>query len=277
MTMTKNKIMYHISLSKNMLTNISIAIMPGDPARVELLAKLFDKNATPLAQNREYTSFIANVGNKKILVISTGIGGPSVGLCVEELAMLGIKKFIRVGTSGSIQSHVNIGDIVVSTAAVRLEGTSIHYAPLEYPAVASLDINIGLKNSIKKLKNESSKCFFGLTASSDTFFPGQERTSGYGGYVCRKFQHSIKEWRNLKVINFEMESASLFTIVQTFGLEAGCISAVVAQRVESEEISLEHYDQSMQTIVDVLTDSIKNNFYQKKKIYNYEKNSHRTR
>lgn len=231
-----DEVLYHIGLSKDMIEGAEYVLLPGDPYRVEGIAKAFDADAKHLNNNREYTSYLADFCGQKILVCSTGMGGPSVGIGVEELAMIGLKYYIRVGTSGGIQSYTNLADVVISSAAVRLEGTSTHYAPLEYPAVSSFELTASCVEAAKKVEVPY---HVGITASSDTFWPGQERHDNYSGYLLRKFRGSMEEWKNLKVLNFEMEAATLFTICSVFGLEAACICAVIAKREDSEVPDLE--------------------------------------
>ena len=202
-TIPETEKLYHIGLCKKQLDSAKIAILPGDPARVELLAKLLDTQSLYLSFNREYCSYLATVGKEKILVISTGMGCPSAAIAVEELAMLGIKKFIRVGTTGAIQEKINLGDLILNTGAVRLEGTSSHYVPIEYPAIADFELTQSLRQASQKLIT--------LHLGKDTFWAGQERYDGYSGSVLRKFQGSLEEWQKLGLLNFEMEASALFT------------------------------------------------------------------
>ena len=230
---TSNKVLYHVGLSKNMIENATYAIVPGDPGRVEGLAKAIGENPKFLACHREYTSWLTYVCGKPVLVMSTGMGCPSVAIGVEELAELGVKNFIRVGTTGSIQEDLNPGDLVINKASVRLEGTSSHFAPIEYPAVADLDITLALRTAARELSVPHK---VGINVSSDTFWPGQERYDSFTGYVLRRFQGSVKEWQKLGVTNFEMESSALFTMANVFGLRAGSVCGVVAKRTDSEAI-----------------------------------------
>ncbi|KEI34564.1 uridine phosphorylase [Allofrancisella frigidaquae] len=253
------EIMYHTNLNESNIHSAKIAILPGDPNRVEMLAKMLDENAYYLTSNREYTSWLAKVDNENVLVISTGMGGPSAAIGIEELAMIGIKKFIRVGTCGTIQENIEVGDLILTTASVRLDGTSYHYAPIEYPAVASFLLNQSLHNSAKKL---NIKLHTGITASSDTFYPGQERKDSYSGYVRKSFQGSVEEWRKLNVLNLEMESSAILTVCATFGLDASCICTVMAKRTMTETIDKTKYFEGMTDIMAIIKESIKNNFYQ---------------
>lgn len=224
---------YHIALSKDMIQGAKYVLLPGNPQRVESIAKVLDENAKQLANNREYTTYMADFHGEKVLVTSTGIGCPSTSIAVEELAAIGLQYFIRVGTCGSIQPHINLGDLVISKAAVRLDGASRHYAPVEYPAVASLSLTQSLLQAAEELEIPH---HVGITISSDTFYPGQERYDSFLGYVPRHFQGSVAEWRTLKASNFEMEASTLFVMASTFGLNAACICGVIAKRVESEQV-----------------------------------------
>ncbi len=224
---------YHIRLSREDLQGAVTAILPGDPGRVEKTARIMGP-AHKLAQNREYTSFLVEAGEglKPIVVCSTGIGGPSVSICVEELAQLGIKNFIRIGTTGAIQSNVALADIVVSTSAVRLDGASGHFAPACYPAAANFYLTRALVDATEELGVPH---HVGITASSDTFYPGQERYDTLTGYVPRHLQGSLEEWQKLGVINYEMEGATLFTMTSAMGLRGAMIASVIASRTASEK------------------------------------------
>lgn len=223
--------MYHVKLSREMLAGADTAVLPGDPGRVEKTARMIDPDAVFLTANREYTSWLADMGGKKVLICSTGIGGPSVSICVEELAMLGVVNFFRIGTTGAIQDRVKAADLIVTTGSVRLDGASGHYAPMEYPAVADFDLTYRLVQAAENLNIPFHK---GITASSDTFYPGQERYDTFSGYVPRRFQGSLEEWRRLNVLNYEMESATLLTLASVFGLKAAMIASVIAIRGDDE-------------------------------------------
>jgi uridine phosphorylase len=157
-------------------------------------------------------------------VTSTGIGGPSTSIAVEELAHLGVRTFLRVGTTGAIQPEIAIGDVIVTAGAVRLDGASTHYAPLEYPAVAHHEILRALVDAADEI---GCSYHVGVTASSATFYPGEQRHDSFSGYVLRRFQGATEEWRRLHVLNYEMESATLLTMCSAMGLRAGCLTGVV--------------------------------------------------
>ncbi len=198
---------------------------------MEKTAKYLDQDAKFLAQNREYTSFLATLCGQKVLVCSTGIGGPGMSLALEELADIGVKNFYRIGTTGAIQPDIPVPSLIITSGSVRLDGASTHYAPIEYPAVADLELTNSLVDAARATGLEYR---VGITASADTFYPGQERYDTFSGYVIRKFQNSMKEWQALKVLNYEMESATLLTIIATFGLKAACVASTIVNRTRTE-------------------------------------------
>ncbi len=227
----KNEVKYHVRLSEASLEGARYAVLPGDPGRVEKTAKAIDPNARFLAQNREYTSWLATLDGERILVCSTGIGGPSVSIALEELAALGLRYYYRIGTTGVIQPDIPLPCLIITTGAVRLDGASTHYAPIEYPAVADLELTNTLADAARELNLPHR---IGITASSDTFYPGQERYDTFTGYVPRRFQGSMEEWQRLHVLNYEMESATLLTIINTFGLQAAVVASAIVSRVKEE-------------------------------------------
>ncbi|OKP02656.1 uridine phosphorylase [Xenorhabdus eapokensis] len=221
---------FHLGITKSDLQGATLAIVPGDPNRVEKIAHLMD-NPVHLASHREFTTWRAEIDGKSVVVCSTGIGGPSTSIAVEELAQLGVRTFLRIGTTGAIQAHINVGDVLVTTAAVRLDGASLHFAPMEFPAVADFECTNALYEAAKA---SGSATHVGITASSDTFYPGQERYDTYSGRVVRRFQGSMKEWQEMGVMNFEMESATLLTMCASQGLRAGMVAGVIVNRTQQE-------------------------------------------
>ncbi|HCH01611.1 MAG TPA: uridine phosphorylase [Vibrio sp.] len=221
---------FHLGVNKQDLNGATLAIIPGDPARVEKIANLMDEPEF-LASHREYTVFRAKLDGKSVVVCSTGIGGPSTSIAVEELAQLGVRTFLRVGTTGAIQPHLNVGDMIVTTGSVRLDGASLHFAPMEFPAVADFDVATAMKQAAI---DSGCTVHTGVTASSDTFYPGQERYDTFTGRVVSRFQGSMKEWQEMGVLNFEMESATLLTMCASSGLKAGCVAGVIVNRSQDE-------------------------------------------
>lgn len=136
------------------------------PGSCGKIAALMDK-PVKLASHREFTTWRAELDGKPVIVCSTGIGGPSTSIAVEELAQLGIRTFLRIGTTGAIQPHINVGDVLVTTASVRLDGASLHFAPLEFPAVADFECTTALVEAAKSI---GATTHVGVTASSDTFY-----------------------------------------------------------------------------------------------------------
>lgn len=221
---------FHLGLTRDQLAGATLAILPGDPARVPKIASRFDRHE-PLASNREFTSHLAWTGDRPLVVCSTGIGGPSTSIAVEELAQLGVRTFLRVGTTGAIREGIAVADVIVTTGSVRLDGASQHFAPIEYPAVADFRCTHALVEAAAEL---GTTAHVGITASSDTFYPGQERYDTVSGYVIRRFAGSADEWRALHVLNYEMESATLFTQCSANGWRAGMVAGVLVQRNQQE-------------------------------------------
>ena len=230
------KKVFHLGLDKAQVEGAKLAIVPGDPARAERIANELD-NPIALAKTREYHVFLAYIKQQPVIVCSTGIGGPSTSIAVEELAQLGIKTFLRVGTTGAIQPNINEGDLLISNASVRLDGASQHFAPIQYPAVADFFATNAMVSACDEL---GATYHLGITASSDTFYPGQERYDTYSGYVTKTFQGSFDEWQKLGVMNYEMESATLFTMCSALGLKAACVAGVLVNRTRSEIPDVDH-------------------------------------
>jgi len=219
---------YHLDLDNEKIQGAKLALLPGDPFRSQIIAEAisaaYGTRNEKLAWKREFCTYLTEINGKKLLVTSTGIGGPSTSIAIDELAQLGVSTFIRVGTTGAIQDYINIGDVIITSGSVRLDGASTHYAPIEYPAVAHYEILNALIEGAKKTKV---KYHVGITASSDTFYPGEERYDSFTKYVLRRFQGATKEWQKLNVLNYEMESSTVLTLTASMGLRGGCITGVV--------------------------------------------------
>ena len=219
---------YHLDLERRGLKGATIALLPGDPERSPVIAgaiaRAYGSGFAQLASKREFTTCLTEVMGAKVLVTSTGIGGPSASIAIDELAQLGVRTFIRVGTTGAIQGHIKNGDCVITTGSVRLDGASTHYAPIEYPAVADFSLVAAL---VKGAKKAGVRFHLGITASSDTFYPGEERSDSFMKYKLRRFRGATEEWRALNVLNYEMESSTLLTVTSALGLKGACITGVV--------------------------------------------------
>ena len=229
---------YHLNLEKKQIQKARLALMPGDPFRVPKIAEeirnIYGGEIQPLAWKREYQTYLCQFDAHKLLVTSTGIGGPSTSIAIEELALLGVDTFLRVGTTGAIQKQVEIGDVIITSGSVRLDGASTHYAPIQYPALAHHEVVNAL---VEAARSQKIPYHVGVTASADTFYPGQERYDSYTGYVIRDFQGSLQEWQKLGVLNYEMETAAMFTMAGVMGLRAGCVAGVIVNRAGRENIT----------------------------------------
>jgi len=240
--------MYHLALDREAAGGAEMALLPGDPGRVAKLAYAFDPQAKEIAYNREYRSFLGRCKGRPVLVVSTGIGGPSASIAMDELAQLGVKTFIRVGSCGAIAPEVHPGDVIITSGSVRLDGASLQYAPIEYPAVAHHEIVAALAEAARTLKIRH---HVGVTVSTATFYPGQERRDSHLGYVPRAFEGITEEWRRLGALNYEMESATILTLASIFRLRAGCVTGAVVHRREGEEISKEVFAQAEENAIAV--------------------------
>ncbi|MEO2268442.1 uridine phosphorylase [Pseudoalteromonas pernae] len=224
------KTMFHLGISKEQINGATLAIIPGAPERAGVIAELLD-NHTCLAKHREFHVYLGEIKGISVVVCSTGIGGPSTSIAVEELAQLGVETFLRVGTTGAIQPHIQVGDLLITQASVRLDGASHHFAPASYPAVADFKATAAL---VAACEANNVPHHIGITASSDTFYPGQERYDTHSGYVPQHLQGSMKQWQALNVMNYEMESATLLTMCSALGLKAACIAGVLVNRCDQE-------------------------------------------
>lgn len=189
-------------------------LLPGDPGRVPKIAEYLD-NAEMIAQSREFTTYTGTFQGEKVSVTSTGIGGPSTAIAIEELVHLGAKVLIRVGTSGLMQKYMQPGDLVITWGAVRDEYTSQQYAPLSYPAVADLEVTSALVDAAKNL---GLRYWVGMSQSKDSF---------YGQHDPKRMpvkDHLLENWQALiktNVLCSEMEASILFVLSRMMNVKAG--------------------------------------------------------
>ena len=195
-------------------------LLPGDPGRCEAIAQHFD-SAVHIGMNREYNIWTGTLLGEKVSVCSTGIGGPSAAIAMEELVKIGADTFIRVGTCGGIHLDVKPGDIVVATGAIRFEHTSLEYAPIEYPAVPNFDVTFALKHASEKL---GFCTHTGVVQCKDSFY-GQH--SPENSPVYYELQQKWESWKKLGVKASEMESSALFVIADALGVRCGSCFHVV--------------------------------------------------
>lgn len=217
---------YHIALEKEDVGDY--VLLPGDPKRAEQIASYFDE-AEELAFNREYRTFTGRINGIRISTTSTGIGGPSAAICIEELIRCGAKTFIRVGTAGGLQRKVNLGDVVISTSTVRDEGTSRAYIPLSYPAVADLDVTLALRTASQNL---GIPYHIGITHTKDAFYSEESRKTP----LMEQTQQKWKVWERANVLATSMEAAALFVIGSIKQVRVGEILAVIGLTYQDEPI-----------------------------------------
>ncbi len=185
-------------------------ILPGDPGRVPKIAELLD-NAEQVACNREYNVYTGTLLGEPVTVCSTGIGGPSAAIAVEELIKCGADTFIRIGTSGGMDLEVSGGDLVIASASVRGEGTTYEYIPKDYPAVASFEVVDALKRAaeITSTGDIGNKYHIGVVHSKDSFYGEVEPE-------CSPVEDDIKYRWNAYLrcgcLTSEMESAAIFAV-----------------------------------------------------------------
>ncbi len=218
---------YHIELSAGDIDGP--VLLPGDPERIDVIADRWD-HAEELASHREYRTLAGEYDGEPIAVTSTGIGSPSAAIAVEELARVGAETFLRVGSCGAIQEDVDVGDLVITTGAVRQEGTSDEYVRGEYPAVAHNEVVTALVTAAERLGH---RYHLGVTCSTDSFYAGQSRP-GFDGYRAPNAEERLEELRAAGVINFEMEASAILTLASLYGLRAGAVCTVYANRVTGE-------------------------------------------
>ena len=209
---------YHIHCAEGEVGRY--VILPGDPGRCASIAAHFE-GAKLVAQNREYTTYTGTLLGEKVSVCSTGIGGPSASIAMEELHKLGADTFLRVGTCGGIDLAVKSGDIVVATGAIRFEHTSMEYAPIEFPAVVDFDLTAALAEASRAL-GYAPHC--GVVQCKDSFY-GQH--SPEKSPVYYELLNKWESWKRLGVKASEMESAALFVVAAALRVRCGSCFHVV--------------------------------------------------
>ena len=195
-------------------------LLPGDPGRCEKIAQHFD-NPVHIGMNREYNIWTGTLLGEKVSVCSTGIGGPSAAIAMEELVAIGADTFVRVGTCGGIHMDVKPGDVVVATGSIRFEHTSLEYAPIEFPAVADFDVAMALKSASEELGFDTHT---GVVQCKDSFY-GQH--SPERSPVYYELLNKWESWKRLGVKASEMESSALFVVAAALGVRCGSCFHVV--------------------------------------------------
>ncbi len=246
--------MYHLGFGEANLPAEyrRVALLSGDPERARVIAQ-----QTPgveclrvLSENRGLNSYLCRRERDGLCFLSStsGMGAPSLSIVVNELHQIGVRKMIRVGTCGSIQDHVRAGDLVISSAALRNQGAANDIAPPEFPAAADPFVTVALKSAADSVERA---VHIGVTASTDTFYEGQERTGGANPNLLRRLRGMIDEYRDLNIINVEMEAATLFVSGLVYGFAAGCVCAVLADRTQSEGVQIEVKDAAVADAIQV--------------------------
>ncbi|UWG48798.1 Uridine phosphorylase [Halanaeroarchaeum sp. HSR-CO] len=202
-----------------------VALIPGDPGRVDRIAAQCDESTT-VAENREYKVVNATYEGVPLTIVSTGIGCPSASIAVEELARVGVETFIRVGTTGALQRDVEIGDMVVATGAAKNEGTTKRYEPVEFPAVPDFAVTTAL---VEAAEANDEAVHVGPIASDDAYYAETEE------YVA--------EWEDAGILSVEMEAASVFTLARRKGLAAAAICTVDGNLVKGTQKGAEGEDE----------------------------------
>jgi len=236
---------YHVRLARKDVGRV--AFLPGDPGRVPRIAERFH-DARDLGSHREFRAFAGRVGSEKVVAVSTGIGGPAAAIAIEELARLGVKVMIRVGTCGAITPEVRTGSVIIADAAVRMDGTSAQYVLPGYPAAATPGVVMALGEAAA---SRGERYAVGITASTDAFYVGQGRES-FGGYFPSGSARLLDDMRAARVLCFEMEAATLFTLGRVFGLKTGAVFGVVANRVTNHLKLDAGVDDAIDTAVDAV-------------------------
>lgn len=217
---------FHIPLSRGDVGEY--CILPGDPGRCEKIAKMLEK-PSQIIQNREYNVWNGTLCGKSVTVCSTGIGGPSTAIAVEELVACGAHTLIRVGTCGGIALPVKSGDVVIASGAVRQDGTSHEYAPPEFPAVPTPEVMFALMQAARGLKYSYHT---GVVQSKDSFY-GQH--SPWRMPTSSALAEKWKAWKRLGVLASEMEASTLFTVGAALGVQTGAVFHCVWNQERANE------------------------------------------
>lgn len=198
-------------------------ILPGDPKRCAKIAEHFE-DAKLVADSREYVTYTGTIDGVRVSVTSTGIGGPSAAIAIEELSKSGADTFLRVGTCGGMQTEVMGGDIVIANGAIRMEGTSREYAPIEYPAVPNVEVMNAMITAAKELEIRH---HVGVVQCKDSFF-GQHEPEVMP--VSYELQNKWEAWLRMGCLASEMESAALFIAGSFLRVRVGSCFLVVANQ-----------------------------------------------
>ena len=219
--MLSNELMYHLNIRPGDVGRY--VLLPGDPGRCEQIAAYLD-DPKLVAYNREYKTYTGTLLGQKVSVTSTGIGGPSTAIAVEELVKCGADTFIRVGTCGGMNEHVVPGSLVIATGAIRAEGTSREYLPIEFPAVADHTVTCALEEAAKSLALPH---HIGVVQCKDSFY-GQHEPNAQP--VADDLHRRWNAWIKGGCLSSEMESSTLFILGACRGVRTGTVLLVCANK-----------------------------------------------
>lgn len=223
--------LYHIGLRRS--EGAAYCLLTGDPGRAETVAQYLE-DPRFVAQNREYVTWEGRLEEERVLVVSHGIGGPSTAICVEELVQCGAQVLIRIGTCGGMHLEVRGGDLVVASAAIRMEGLSREYLPVEFPAVADFEVTAALAQAGK---SAGIPCHVGVVQCKDSFY-GQHDPKRMP--VSQELLYKWEAWKRLGVLASEMESAALFCCAAALGVRCGsCFHVIWNQEREAAGLDQE--------------------------------------
>ena len=236
---------YHVGLAKGEVGEY--VLVPGDPGRTPMIAKYLD-DAREVAFSREYRTFTGSLGGVPVSTMSTGMGGPSVAIGVEELSELGVHTFLRVGTCGAAQPEIKMGDLVIALGAVRTEGTPNGYVPPEYPAVASLDVVNALVDAAKA---SGARYHVGIIRSVDALYSDLVPDTMPRPHL----RDELEMWSRAGVLSNDMETSTLFVVARLRKLRAGTINLCVDEISAGE---IHHLDPSyMDRMLKVAVDAVR--------------------
>lgn len=238
-----DEVLYHIQMKKGDVGRY--VFLPGDPGRCEKIASYFD-DPQLIAFNREYKTYTGTLLGEKVSVTSTGIGCPSSAIAVEELAMIGADTFIRVGTSGGMQPYQRAGDLAIVTAAIRDEGTSLHYLPIEFPAIADVEVVNALRQAAIKLNKSH---HLGISQSKDSFY-GQHQPERMP--IANHLLDRWKAWKMGGAICSEMEAATIFIISSILRKRAGGIMLIAANQESEDRTVVHELDDLLETSIEAV-------------------------
>ncbi len=247
----QEELMMHIQCKKGDVGRF--VILPGDPGRVEKIAQYLD-NPLKIAENREFVTYTGTICGEKVSVCSTGIGGPSAAIAMEELVKCGADTFVRVGTCGGISKKPQAGDLIIATSAVRQEGTTLHYMPIEFPATSDTEVLMAL---VEAAKQKKATYHTGIVQSKDSFY-GQHEPERMP--VSAELLDKWQAWKRAGVLASEMETAALFVTASVLQVRCGAVFLMIwnqeRDKAGYENQKVEDTSQAIQVAVEAVKNLI---------------------